>query len=386
VDSIAFKKPFGDLLKNDKGYLTFIPFRLPPEIKYDEILITMLNEANYQLGILNGLGKMIPNPHLLISPYLKREAVLSSKIEGTQVSIMDIYNFEAEGKTDERDETTRIVEVINYIKSLNECLDEVSKDNKIDIQMIKKAHQILMHNVREQELTPGEFRTIQNWIGPPGTKINNASYVPPPPEYITDLIQRLEDFINNPPGLIPPIIQCAMIHYMFEAIHPFSDGNGRIGRLLISLFLIERKILDQPFLYLSAYIERYKEKYYSLLLAVSQNSEWIKWIKFFISGIIEQSKESILSIQKLIELKKKYDQKLNEEKATRNSSMLVDYLFSNPIITISSAKGYLHMSYIGAKKVIDSLIKIGILEEYDERQRYKKFIAYEIASIMVNNT
>ncbi|MER5174585.1 MAG: Fic family protein [Candidatus Nitrosocosmicus sp.] len=386
MDASAFKKPFGTLTNNNKGYLTFIPFRLPPKIKYDESLIAILGEANYQLGILNGLGKLIPNPNLLISPYLKREAVLSSKIEGTQASIMDIYNFEAEGKTDGNSEINRINEVINYIKSLNECLNDISKGKKIDILMIKKAHKILMNNVRGQELTPGEFRTIQNWIGISGTKINDASYIPPPPEQVTELIQSLEGFINNPPGLISVLIQCAMIHYMFEAIHPFSDGNGRIGRLLISLFLIERKLLDQPLLYLSAYIERNKMNYYSLLLDISQNSDWIKWIKFFIRGVIEQSKESILSIQKIMELKKRYEQKLNEEKSTRNMSMLVDYLFSNPIITTTSAERYLRITYRGAKKVIDSLIKNGILEEYGSRQRDKKFIAHEIVSIIGNNT
>jgi Fic family protein len=373
------------MIKNGKGNFTFLPHPLPPKIKYSESMIALLNESIFQLGTLNGLGKLIPNPNLLIGPYLKREAVLSSKIEGTQASIMDVYNFEAEGNSSDNNEINRINEVINYIRSLNVCLDEISKGNKIDVKMIKNAHRILMHNVRGQEKTPGEFRRLQNWIGLAETKIDTASYVPPPPEYVDDLIQTLVDFINNPPGLIPPLVQCAMIHYLFEAIHPFSDGNGRIGRLLITLFLVERKILYQPFLYLSAYIERNKEKYYSLLLDVSQNNGWINWIRFFLNGIIEQSRESIASIQNLMELKKKYDQKLNERKATRNSSMLVDQLFSNPIITVSSAMNFLGITYRGAQKVISFLIEEEILQEYDNRTRGKKFIAHEIASIIGNN-
>jgi Fic family protein len=271
MEQSAFTKPFGTMVTNKDGHTTFVPKGLPPVINYDESLTALIAEASIQLGNLSGIGKLMPNPHILIRPYLKREAVLSSKIEGTQASIMDVFRFEAGGMGAEREKKEkRIIEVVNYVDALDGCIRAVHGGASIDLQMIKEAHRILMHNVRGQELEPGKFRTMKNWIGIEGTKIDDATYVPPAQEHIEKLLLDLEAFIQNPPGRIPVLVQCAMVHYMFEEIHPFSDGNGRIGRLLISLLLAQRKLLGQPLLYLSAYIERNKTQYYSLLLKVSR--------------------------------------------------------------------------------------------------------------------
>ncbi len=383
MEKSAFTKPFGNLVKNRDGHLTFVPDSLPPQINYDESLTGLISEASIQLGNLSGIGKLMPNPHLLIRPYLRREAVLSSKIEGTQASIMDVFRFEAgEISGEKENEEKRITEVVNYVRALDECLDAVNKGTSIDLEMIKKAHRILMQDVRGHELEPGKFRTIQNWIGLEGTKIENATYVPPAPEYLNDLLSSLEKFIQNPPGRISVLVQCAMMHYQFEAIHPFSDGNGRIGRLLIPLLLAQRKVLDLPLLYLSAYIERNKSQYYSLLLQVSQDSAWEEWIRFFLLGVIIQAGDAVNNIQRLMALKATYDQKLRAKRASGSMIRLMDYLFSNPVITIPGAAKYLEVTYPPAKSAVENLKNIGILAEQNDKERGKVFVAKEIMDLL----
>lgn len=379
----AFAKPFGKLIKNKEGHLAFLPNVLPPTINYDESLTALISEASLQLGNLSGIGKSIPNPHLLIRPYLTREAVLSSRIEGTQASILDVFRYKGGGMAgrEEREEK-RIIEVANYVDALEECLRDVRKGRRIDRRMFKGVHKKLMQGVRGEELQPGEFRTVQNWIGEEGTPIEDATYLPPPPEYIDQLLADLEHFIQNPPGRIPIVVQCAILHYLFEAIHPFRDGNGRIGRLLIPVLLAQRKVLEQPLLYLSVYIERNKPRYYSLLLSVSQRSTWVEWLRFFLYGVIAQANDAVDNIRQLVELKAKYDQKLSNKKASGSATRLVDYLFSNPITSIPTAAEYLEITYPPAKNALESLKEMGILSEQRDRQRGRMFIAHEIISIL----
>lgn len=207
MDLEAFKKSAGRILDDNNGYKVFLPYKLPPAIKYDDSLVALISEASLQLGNLSGIGKLIPNPHLLISPYIIREAVLSSKIEGTQASVMDVFNFEAsDRKDDELFREKRVIEVTNYVKELKECLEAVKNGHTIDLQMLMKAHKILMKDVRGQELNPGELRKAQNWIGTPGTTIHDATYVPPTPKHVEKLLKSLEGFIHNPPGRIPVLV------------------------------------------------------------------------------------------------------------------------------------------------------------------------------------
>lgn len=373
-----FTKPFGKIVKN-RGDNAFLPMDIPPKIVYNERLISLLAEASLQLGNLSGIGKLIPNPDLIVQPYIKREAVLSSKIEGTQVSINEIFEYNSKKKSKDMEEKG-VNEVLNYIKALNTTLNNVSSGKPIDKPMILNAHKILLHNVRGSELDPGKIRNKQAWIGNKDTSINDAVYVAPPPEYVDDLLTKLVKFIQNPPGRIPILLQCAIIHYYFEAIHPFNDGNGRIGRLLIPVLLVERKILIQPLLYISEYIERNKQEYYLLLLEVSQKSKWVEWINFFLHAIISQSKHMIENIEKIRTLREKYRKIMIDNKASVSANRIMDHLFSNPIITIPEAASYLKINYPPAKKSLESLKKMGILKEKQKEQRI--FEAHEILSIL----
>lgn len=382
METSTFSKPSGKLVKNKEGHLTFLPDRLPPKVSYESIVV-LLSEANIQLGRLSGIGTLIPNPHLLIRPYVLREAVLSSKIEGTQASIMDVFRYNAGGiENSQERESKRITEVVNYVAAFDNCLADVKKGREIDLDMIKSAHKKLMENVRGQELAPGIFRTIQNWIGTPGTEIEDATYVPPRAEDVIELLDDLAAFINNPTGGIPVLLQCAIAHYQFEAIHPFGDGNGRIGRLLIPLMLQSRGILSQPLLYVSAYIEKNKNQYYNALLEVSKNSDWTNWFKFFLMAVVTQAKAASDNIQKLMNLRSEYDLKLRAAKASASAMRLADYLFSNPIVTIPTAASYLRVTYPPAKRAIERLVKLGIIVEPDKKERNRTFVATEILKIL----
>lgn len=345
----------------------------------------MLSEANLQLGQLSGIGELLPNPELLIRPYIRREAVLSSKIEGTQASMIDIFEYEAAGgKTDPKEiiHKKRVQEVVNYVSALNDCLKKVNNGGVIDLDLIKSAHKSLMTNVHGQEKTLGKFRVVQNWIGPEGSKIEDAIYVPPPPHCLHDLLLDLEKFIRSPPPGIPPLIQCAFVHYQFEAIHPFADGNGRIGRLLISLLLADRRVLSRPMLYLSAYFEANRSAYYRHLLSVSQKNRWEEWLTFFLRGVIHQSSDAIKNIRKLMELRSKYEEKLKRKKAPSKAIILTENLFANPIVTVNMAKRYLDLTYPAAKGAIEYLQEMGILVEMGHRERDRRFYAREILKIL----
>jgi Fic family protein len=383
MDKSAFTKPNGKFIHSKENHETFLPNPLPPTTNFDSITITLATEAHTKLGQLSGIGELIPNPDLLIRPYIRREAAFSSKIEGTQATMMDIFEYEAEGKNDSQEVADRkqIREVLNYIKSLNVCLKKVETES-ISISMIKEAHDILMKNVRGQEKTPGEFRKIQNWIGKEGSQIEDAVYVPPAPEMLDGVLTDFESFIQSPPFGIPVLIQCALIHYQFESIHPFADGNGRIGRLLIPLILAERKLLSRPLLYLSVYFEKNRSEYYRHLLSVSQNQTWTEWIQFFLRGVIIQASDAITNIRRLTDLRTTYEEKLRTKKASGNATQLMAYLFANPVVTIPGAEKYLGVTYPSAKLAIERLQEIGILEEIGNRERNKMFKATEILNIL----
>ncbi len=383
MDKAAFANPNGTFVENDDGYETFIPKALPPRIEYDRHTLTLAVEAHTKLGQLSGIGELLPNPDLLIRPYISREAVLSSKIEGTQASIMDIFQFEAEGKTEpkEDEQVKRIKEVVNYIHSLDTCLKQVATE-PISLEMIRDAHRILMSNVRGQERTPGKFRQVQNWIGKEGSRIDDAIYVPPSPEKLNEKLSEIESFVQDPTAGIPVLIQCALIHYQFEAVHPFADGNGRIGRLLIPLILAERNLLSRPLLYLSAYFEKNRTMYYNHLLDVSQNSNWIAWIRFFLKGVIEQASNAVDSVRKLTRLRTAYEERLRKKKASGNEIQLMTFLFANPIISIPGAANFLGVMYPTAKLAITKLQEMGILEELGQSKRGKLFKANDILGVL----
>ena len=320
------------------------------------------------------------NPHILIRSYLKREAISSSKIEGTLASLEDLHRHEAIGNIGKNEfEDKRLLEVINYVYALEEALEQINKpDQSVDLDVIKKAHARLMKDVRGQDKNPGEFRIQQNWIAKTqGTK-QQVVYTPPPPEKIRELLENLEVFFQTNHSGLSALIQCAIVHYQFEAIHPFLDGNGRIGRLLLSILLSKKGILPEPLLYLSAYFDKHKEEYYSGLLEVSQKSKWREWIKFFLRAFAEQADEAIKNIQKLEDLKRKYKKMLREKNTSSNAVLLTEHLFANPYITIPRALKFLSVTYPSAKNVIMILVDIGILKQTDIISTSKVFLAEEI--------
>ena len=375
-----FTKPNGSFEHNVKNQLTFIPKKLPPPLFYDNESVMLLARAERKVGELKGKGSELEDPHILIRSYLKREAILSSKIEGTLASLEDLNKHEAIGNIGKNEfKDKRLLEVLNYIAALEGSLKQISEpDQRVDLHVIKKAHAILMKDVRGQDKNPGEFRIQQNWIvKTQGTK-QQVVYTPPPPEKIRELLENLEAFFQTNHSGLSALIQCAIVHYQFEAIHPFLDGNGRIGRLLLSILLSKKGILPEPLLCLSAYFDKHKEEYYSGLLEVSQKSKWREWIKFFLRAFAEQADGAIKNIQRLEDLKRKYKKILREKNTSSNAVLLMEHLFANPYITIPRALKFLNVTYPSAKNVIMILVDIGILKQTDIISTSKVFLAEEI--------
>ena len=372
----------GRVIKTDSDYSAFVPHPLPPKIKYSTESINLLAEANRHLGNLNGVGALLPNPNLLIVPYMRREAVLSSKIEGTQTSLSDLFYFEAAQRGEQKAEAkkTDILEVVNYVKAMDYGLKRLKK-LPICLRLMREIHGILMKSVRGQYLTPGEFRRSQNWIGSAGCALNDAAFVPPPTHEMHETLGELEKFLHNR-GNIHGLIQCALIHYQFEAAHPFLDGNGRIGRLLITLFLCEREFLGYPMLYLSAFFEKYRREYYDRLIAVSQRGEWEEWINFFLRAIAVQSKDAALNSKAILNLLRNYRDRVHEKRTSMYVAKLLGELFKNPYISIPRAAAKLNTSFHTAKAAIEKLKKANILVEITDKQRGKVYCAKELLSLL----
>jgi Fic family protein len=275
-----FRSPeAGRVIKTSSGYHAFIPASLPPDIQYDPNMVLALSRADTALCELSGLGRLLPNPHLLINPYMRREAVLSSRIEGTKADLSDLWLDEVEPGIQDRD-VADIQEVRNYITALEYGIQRLN-ELPLSKRLTREIHARLMQGVRGEQSTPGEFRRTQNWIGAPGTTLANAQYVPPPPEEMQTALDNWEAFLHDREHF-PDLIQCAVMHEQFEAIHPFLDGNGRVGRLLITLFLIERGRLSQPLLYLSQYFEARRQEYYNSLQRVRTEGDWLSWLMYSI--------------------------------------------------------------------------------------------------------
>lgn len=372
----------GKAIKTDRGYWAYLPNPLPPAITYNKELINLLSKADRILGNLSGIGTQLPNPDLLITPYVKREAVLSSKIEGTQASLSDLFYFEAAGKEEREKEvkTTDILEVVNYVKAMNYGIKRL-KELPLCLRLIREIHKELMHKVMGEHLTPGEFRRSQNWIGPAGCTLNNASFVPPPVHEMHEALDKFEKFLHDKENF-PGLVQCALMHYQFEAIHPFLDGNGRVGRLLITLFLCEREYLIYPLLYLSAFFEKNRREYYERLLAVSQKGDWENWIKFFLRAVAHQSKDAIDNSKLILSLLDKYRKMLREKRSSSYALDLLEEIFLNPFVTISYAAKRLKTTYPTAKAAVDKLRECGILAEASDKRWGKAYKAQELLKLL----
>ena len=377
-----FTEPAGRFEENGDGETTFVPDPLPPDIDYDPI-VSLMDEARGQLSTLEGMGRIMPNPNLLIRPYLTKEAVYSSRIEGTVASVMDVFRFDLERTSIEHEAKSRVREVYNYSKALQECLARIDGGEDISLDMIKHAHRILLDRAPGHDKKPGMVRTEQNWIGSARfpTSIQDAVYVPPAKHLLDDLLSNLVRFISSPPPNMPVLVLCAAAHYQFESIHPFRDGNGRIGRLLVPLILAKRRTLSKPLLFLSSYIEENKLEYYDRLQDVRQANRWTEWLEFFMKGVIKCSEEAIYATDRMLKLKSEYERNLREAKSPRGAVILVDRLFSSPVVTIPAAADYLKMTYASAKNAVTHLVDAGILERFDARKRGKLYVAKDILDV-----
>jgi Fic family protein len=372
----------GKLIKSPLGYWAYSPNPLPPELDIGLELVRDLSEADRALSELAGIGRTLPNPHLLIGPFIRKEAVLSSRIEGTQASLSDLFLFEAAQSKEK--EIPDVREVSNYVKALEYGLKRL-KDFPLSLRLIKEMHGVLLEGVRGQNRAPGEFRRSQNWIGPPGCSLVGAPYVPPPPDEMQRALDSFEKYLHAETAL-PPLIRHALIHYQFEAIHPFLDGNGRIGRLLLTLLFCADGLLTQPLLYLSAFFERNRGEYYARLIGVSRHGEWNEWISFFLDAVAVQSRDAIRRSERLLALWKKYRQDLQGARASSVLLALVDGLFDSPVVTNATVARNFSITPRSAQLNIEKLVASKILREATGKRRNRIYIATEILSAIEQDT
>jgi len=368
----------GKLVKIPDGNFAFVPDPLPPKLQLTSETIRLLSLADQKLGELAGVGRMLPNPHMLIGPFLRHEAVLSSRIEGTLATEEELLLFEVNPAVEAR--TPDVREVANYVKALEHGLGRL-KELPVCLRLIRELHERLLRGVRGADRRPGEFRTIQNYIGKSGEPLQNARFVPAPASELGLALEKFEKFLNAPSRL-PVLIELALTHYQFETIHPFVDGNGRIGRLLLSLLLCERGPLPKPLLYLSAYFERHRDQYVDLLLEVSKSGAWEEWIQFFLNGVAVQSEDAISRSQDLLALWQKYRSRMQTARASALGLDLIDRLFSKPVVTIPMAAKRLQVTYASAKLNVEKLVANGMLKEVTGNQRNRIYIAPEIVDII----
>ena len=360
-------------------YWAYVPNPLPPKIELDWELANLLSEANIKLGELSGAGQLLPNPHLLIGPFIRREAVMSSRIENTQSGLDQLFLFEAD-KT-ESPRIPDVQELVNYVNAMEYGIEKV-QHLPLSSRLLCEIHEILMSGVRGEHASPGLMRTSQNWIGKPGCTLMDATYIPPPVPEMKECFSELEKYIHSN-AKEPPLIQSALIHYQFEAIHPFVDGNGRIGRILIILLLIEKGALSQPLLYLSDFFERYRDTYYELLLNVSQQGDWNSWLTFFLRGICQQSEDALLTIQKLLALKEKYREIAPGPRGPGAVNLLIEHLFSSPIVSISELVKTWKSTFPTVQRGVDYLVERGKLREITGQRRNRLFVADEILNVIM---
>lgn len=375
MDYESFTNPAGRIVRTPQGYGAFVPGKVPRRITLNEELIWLLSEADRSLGELAGVARTLPNPQLLVAPLSQREAVLSSRIEGTQASVSDLAIFEA-ARVPRPGIRADVLEVKNYRLAMNHGIQRM-RDLPLSLRLVRELHERLLRGVRGEDLTPGEFRTSQNWIGPPGCGLGDATFVPPPPWEMMDCLHDWESFLHEELKM-PPIVKCALMHYQFEAIHPFLDGNGRIGRLLITLFLSGTGQLPAPVLYISPFFERHRQAYYDLLRAVSERSAWDEWLAFFMRAVIAQCKDAFVRSDRLMRLHQQYRQDLLSARAAASAQRLMEELFLSPATTASEAARRLGLTVMSASRAIQVLVELGILAEVTGRRRDRIFLARQI--------
>lgn len=360
------------------GILAYHPPIAPAEIPLSSRLIKLLAEANHALGDLDGTGRRLPNPHLLIGPYLRREAVLSSRIEGTQSGLSDVLLVEASGIAQPNEDTK---EVLNYVVALEAGVRELAA-LPVSLRLVRQLHVRLMDGVRGGDRAPGEFRRYQNYIAPRGTPIEDAAFVPPPPgPVLDDALGDWEKFVHRDDD-IPLLVRCAWMHYQFETIHPFADGNGRVGRLLIPLLLIERGVLSQPLLYVSAYLEQHRDAYYESLMRGRHTGRIDGWLELFFLAVATQARDAARRADRLTALRDEYHRRFARSRSAAIRP-LIDELFGRLVITVGALARVAGTSEVAAQDAINTLVASGLLRETTGKKRGRAYLASEIfAAVM----
>lgn len=378
-----FSKRAGTLYHVQSDYDCFVPMPLDEiEINYDSEMIYLLTEANKYLGKLDGIAVNLPNKDIFISKYVEKEALLSSQIEGTQASLSDVLQLnKIDGE--KRKETE---DVVNYINALNYGIELLEK-LPISIRYLKELHKVLLKGVRGEMKNPGEIRHSQNWIGPSGCTLSNATFVPPSIDKMKEALNNLEIYMNEKIN-VEPLIQIALIHYQFETIHPFLDGNGRLGRLLIPLWLKNNDYLQYPLLYLSLYFKQNRTEYYGLLMDVRFKGKYEEWIKFFLNGVIEMANNSIDAIEKIIRLIDQNNEKIinSQYKNKTNLFDTMNYIYNHPYFDSTDLKDALGMSKPTISKIINELLDLNIISKISNKQRYVTYKYDEYITILEEGT
>ncbi len=359
-----------------QGHRAFVPPPAPRTVEFDAELVAALSAADRAVGELSGVGKRIRNSAMLVRPYLHREAVLSSRIEGTQSSLSDLLLFEADAPTARPDDAR---EVLNYVRALEWGVAQLPK-LPLSLRLIRGLHGLLLHGVRGEDATPGEFRRSQNWIGAKGTPIERAMFVPPPPEELVRVLDEWEKYVHEADGL-PPLVKCALIHYQFETIHPFTDGNGRVGRLLMPLFLIERQCLSKPLLYLSAFFEKNRTAYYDSLSEGRVSGDLRPWLRLFLQAVATQARDAAARADLLTA----YRDEVREQLSSSRSAVvhrLLDALFTNLYVVATREAKRQKVTYAAAQAGIDSLVRHDVLREITGRRYGKVYSSRRLLEIV----
>lgn len=370
-------------LSGEFAYKSFVPASLPPAppLEPSGEALNLLVKANARLAVLETLANRIPNVDLFVSMYVRKEALMSSQIEGTQATLEDIFDPQLETNTN-----LNVADVVNYVKATSYAVKRL-ETLPLCNRLIRETHAVLMQGVRGQEKNPGEFRRSQNWIGGQGSTLKNARYIPPSPDDMEEAMSALEKYINAEESDLDVLVQAALIHYQFETIHPFLDGNGRIGRLLITLFLLEKKTLSTPALYISYYLKRYRIEYYDRMTEVRRSGNYEQWVTFFLQAVLESADDAIETIDKLSALHDKNAAIISAMgRAAKNTLLVFEELEANPIIEIRKTAEAIGVTYSTAANAVKRLESAGIVQQKAESGRNRTYLYTEYLDILRNGT
>jgi Fic family protein len=369
--SAASRDRAGRFVRQVEGYSAFIPNPLPPDppLELDAGLLGLLEEAVSQLGRLDGVAKVIPDPDFFVGMYVRREAVLSSQIEGTQSTLEDL--LEKELAPEDSDPLSDVLDLVNYVQAMNFGLERI-KTLPLSLRLIREIHGELLRDGRGSAATPGEFRRSQNWIGPPGASLAQATFVPPPVADMKHALHGFERFLHDD-GHYPTLIEVGLAHAQFETIHPFLDGNGRVGRLLNTFLLVHRGMLRQPLLYLSHYFKVHRTEYYDRLTAIRRDGDWEGWIRFFLGGVLQTAREATETAERLFELREAHRGAIIENNLGQNGLKLLSHLFQQPLVNINRVASLTDSTFPTASRLVSNFEKMGLLHEITGQKRSRMF-------------